>query len=102
MGALARTSVSGVLRMKRFLAVCLAASAVGVSAVPVASADSSSPPNCFGGEISTGATSGPPGSLGAFISGYAHFFNSMGTSLGQTGIPFAKAACPVPPPPPPS
>jgi hypothetical protein len=88
--------------MKRFVAVCLAVGAVGVSAVPAASADSSSPPNCFGQEISTGATNGPPGSLGAFISGYAHFFNSRDTSLGQTGIPFAKAACPVPPPPPPS
>ena len=87
--------------MKRFLAICLVVGAVGVGAVPVASADSSSPPNCFGQEISAGAQHSA-GGLGAFISGYAHFFNSVGTSLGQTGIPFAKAACPVPPPPPPS
>ncbi len=88
--------------MKRVFTVCIAAGALSVSAVSVAAADPSSPPNCFGQEVSTGATTGPPGSLGAFISGYAHFFNSMGTSLGATGIPAAKAACPTPPLPPPS
>jgi hypothetical protein len=87
--------------VKRFVAVCLVTGAVGVAVVPVASAASSSPPNCFGGEISTAAMSSP-GFLGSFASGYAHFFNSNGTNLGQSGVPFAKATCPVVPPPPPS
>ena len=87
--------------MKRFVAVFLATGAVGVAAAPLASADPSSPPSCFGQEIS-GAAMSSPGFLGSFVSGYTQFFNSQGLNLGQAGIPFAKATCPTPPPPPPS
>ena len=90
--------------VKRLLAVCLAAGVVGSAAVPVASADSPGPvagqPNCKGQLTAAGAQAF--GGLGSIVSGYAHFFNSQGTSLGQTGIPALKANCPTPPPPPPA
>ena len=93
--------------MKRLAAVCLASAAAGCIAAPIASADSSSPPNCYGQEIAAGATSstaliGEPGLIGLLASGYVHCENSLGLNLGQAGIPEAKAPCPALPPPPPT
>jgi hypothetical protein len=88
--------------MKRLAAICLAAaSAAAFAGTPVASADSSSPPSCFGQEISAAAAYSP-GFLATLASGYAHYFNSVGLNLGQAGVPFVKATCPTLPPPPPT
>lgn len=88
--------------MKRFAAICVAAaSAAAFAGAPVASADSSSPPSCYGQEISNAAAYSP-GLVGTLASGYAHYFNSQGLNLGQAGIPFVKATCPTLPPPPPT
>jgi hypothetical protein len=88
--------------MKRLAAICFAAaSAAAFVGAPVASADSSSPPSCFGQEISAAAASSP-GVVGTLASGYAHDFNSLGLNLGKAGVPFVKATCPTLPPPPPT
>ena len=89
--------------MKRLIALCLAAGAVGVAIAPIASADPSSPPDCFGQEHQEFVSSNPtPGALGDFTSDWVHYFNSRpGENEGQTGIPQVKALCPTLPPPPP-
>jgi hypothetical protein len=85
--------------MKRLIAALAATGAV-FAVAPVASADSSTPPNCWGQEhAAANATS--PGIIGTYASGYAHYFKSIGLNSGQAGVPAAKAACPTPPPPPP-
>jgi hypothetical protein len=87
--------------VKRLIAVCLAVGAAGIAVVPVASADPSDPANCWGQEHAL-ANQANPGIVGVYASGYAHYFNSLGTSSGQTGVPAAKLSCPTPPPPPPA
>jgi hypothetical protein len=85
--------------MKRFIALCLATGAVGVAVAPAASADPSSPPDCFGQEHAAFLASGL-GNLGDFTSDWVHYFNSRpGENEGQTGIPQVKALCPTLPPP---
>jgi hypothetical protein len=88
--------------MKPFVAACLAtAGATALAGAPLTSADSSSPPSCYGREISNAATYGP-GLVGTLASGYAHYFHSLGLNLGQAGIRDLKATCPMLPPPPPT
>jgi hypothetical protein len=88
--------------VKRLAATLAAFGLLALGTAGSALGDASSPPSCFGNQDVAPAAQSSPGALGAFISGYAHFFNSTGTSIGQTGIPFAKATCPAPIPPPPS
>lgn len=88
--------------MKRLAATLTVFGLLALGTAGSALGDASSPPSCFGNQDVAPAAQGSAGALGAFISGYAHFFNSTGASLGQTGIPFAKATCPEPIPPPPA
>jgi len=95
------TRFEGRSTLKRCAAVCLATAGAAFAVAPPAPAASSSPPGCFGQEISSAASSSP-GFLGTFASGYAEYFNGLDLNLGQAGVPFAKATCPTLPPPPPA
>jgi hypothetical protein len=84
--------------MRRVAAVCLATvGAVALAGAPVASADSSSPRSCYGQEISSAAAYSPR-LVATLASGYAHYFNSLGLTLGRKGVPLVKATCPTLPP----
>jgi hypothetical protein len=86
--------------MKRLAATLTAVGLLALGTAGSALGAASNPPSCYGKqEISPGAQTGL---LGPFVSGYAHYFNSIGTSLGQTGVPYAKLNCPVVIPPPPA